>query len=68
MILRKRRGSACRKIARKTQTLQTDKSTHKYTHIISLIIVMHKTSLEIANRQKSMIFFNRRRERDNHNL
>ena len=46
----------CRSI-QKTETLQTDKSTHKYTPIILQILIMLKASLEITIRDKSIIFF-----------
>ena len=52
----------CRSI-QKTETLQTDKSTHKYTPIILQIIIMLKASLEITIRSKSIIFFNPWHER-----
>ena len=40
----------CKRSIRKTKTLHTDKTTHKYTLILSHIIIMLKTSLEIAIR------------------
>ena len=40
----------CRRSYRKTKRLQTDKSTHKCTLILLYVIIMLKTSLEIAFR------------------
>ena len=53
----------CRRSFRKTKTLQTDKSTHKYTLILLHIINMPKTSLEIAIRLIFHDFLTHGRER-----
>ena len=53
----------CRRSYRKTKRLQTDKSTHKCTLILLYIIIMLKTSLEIAFRLILHDFLTHGRER-----